>query len=103
MQRNEVVIGGQLLKRSAVRYTPAGVPVIDLLLGHRSIQFEADSQRKTRCEIEATAIGKLALSLCAAKLNQPLQLSGFLAQRSVSDRKLIVHVNKAEPLGGDKE
>ena len=102
MQRNEVVIDGRLLKRSAVRYTPAGTPVIELLLGHRSMQFEAGNERKARCEIDATAIGELALNLGAAKLNQPLQLSGFLAQRSVSDRKLILHLNKAEPIGRDK-
>ena len=45
MKRNEVVIDGRLLKRSALRYTPAGIPVVDLLLGHISNQIEAGGRR----------------------------------------------------------
>ena len=102
MRRNEVVLDGRLLKRSALRHTPAGIPVIDLVIGHNSIQFEAGSERKTRCEIEATAIGEMALTLGAARLNRWLRMSGFLAQRSVSSDKLALHVVKVELLGGDQ-
>ena len=102
MQRNEVVIDGRLLKRSALRHTPAGTPVIEISIGHSSIQIEAGSERKTRCEIEATAIGEMALRLAAVKLNQSLQVGGFIAQRSVSSSKLALHVVKMKAVGGDK-
>ena len=100
MKRNEVVIDGRLLKRGALRYTPAGTPVIDLLFGHRSLQIEAGSRREARCEIAAVAIGELALRLSAAKINQPLQISGFLAQNSIGNRRLVLHAVDAEPIDG---
>ena len=100
MKRNEVVIDGRLLKRRVLRYTPAGTPVIDLLLGHSSIQIEAGGRREARCEIEAVAIGDVAVELSAVKLNQPLQISGFLARHSVSNRKLVLHVVSVETIGG---
>ena len=101
MQRNEVVIDGRLLKRSALRYTPAGIPVIEVLIGHSSIQTEAGSQRKTQCRIEATAIGEMALRLSAARLSRPLQISGFLAQHSVGNSRPVLHAVRVEPLAGD--
>jgi primosomal replication protein N len=100
MQRNEVVIDGRLLKRGALRHTPAGTPVIDVLIGHSSIQVEAGIERKTRCEIAATAIGEMALRLGAVNFNQSVQISGFLGQRSVSNSKLALHVVKVDLIGG---
>jgi len=96
VKRNEVVIDGRLLKRSPLRYTPAGIPVVDLVLGHKSNQIEAGGQREARCEIEAVAVGDLALKLSVQKLNRPLQLSGFLAQHSVNNRKLVLHIQDME-------
>ena len=103
MKRNEVVIDGRLLKRSALRHTPAGIPAIDALVEHSSVQVEAGSQRKTRYEIKATAIGEMAVRIGAVKLNQPLQISGFLAQHSVGNGKLVLHVVKVEPVGGEQQ
>ena len=99
MKCNQVALDARLLKRSALRYTPAGIPAIDLLVGHRSTQLEAGVRREARCEVEAVAIGDLAVKLSAAKLNQPLQISGFLTQHSVKDRKLVLHVVNAEAIG----
>ncbi len=104
MKRNEVVIDGRLLKRSALRYTPAGIPAVDLLVGHSSIQREAGGEREARCEIEAVALGEMAVKLSAAKLNQSLQIGGFLTRHSVGNRKLVLHIVNAEPLvGSDQE
>jgi primosomal replication protein N len=97
---NQVVIDARLLKRGALRYTPAGTPAIDLLFGHQSIQLEAGVRREARCEVDAVAIGDLAVKLSTRKINQPLQISGFLTQHSIRDRKLVMHVVNAEPVGG---
>ena len=103
MKRNEVVIDGRLLKRGALRHTPAGVPAVDLVIGHQSIQMEAGGRREARCEMEAVAIGDVAVRLSREKLNQPLQISGFLAQHSVKDRRLVLHVVRAEAISGGTE
>lgn len=101
MKRNEVVIDGRVLKRNALRYTPAGTPVVDFRLGHRSMQGEAGGQREARCEIDAVAIGEMAVEVGAVKLNRPLRISGFLAQRSVNDRRLVLHVQSVQDIGGN--
>jgi primosomal replication protein N len=103
VRRNEVVIDGRLLKRSVLRYTPAGTPAVDLLIGHRSIQSEGGSRREARCEIEAVALGDIALKLSMAKLNRSLQVGGFLAQRSLGNRRLVLHVVSADAVAGDQE
>ena len=103
MKRNEVVIDGRLLKRSVLRYTPAGTPAVDLLIGHSSIQSEAGSRREARCEIEAIALGDMALKLGTAKLNRSLQVGGFLAQRSLGNRRLVLHVVSVDAIASDKE
>ena len=103
MKRNEVVIDGRLLKRSVLRYTPAGTPAVDLLIGHRSIQNEAGSRREARCEIEAVALGDMALKLGTVKLNRSLQVCGFLAQRSLGNRRLVLHVVSIDAIAADQE
>ncbi|MCE9639859.1 MAG: primosomal replication protein N [Betaproteobacteria bacterium] len=95
MKRNQVVIDGRLLKRATLRHTPAGIPVIDLVIEHKSMQTEAGGQREARCEVEAVAIGELAVRLSTQKTNQPLRIKGFLTQHSVKDRRLVLHVTDA--------
>ena len=103
MKRNQVVIDGRLLKRATLRHTPAGIPVIDLVIGHQSIQVEAGGQREAKCEVEAVAIGELAVQLSTHKLSQPLRINGFLTQHSVKDRRLVLHVVSTEMIGNGTE
>ena len=103
MKRNEVVIDGRLLKRGALRHTPAGIPALNLLIGHRSMQAEAGGQREVRCEVEAVVIGELAEKLGKLKLNQPLRIGGFLTRRSASDGRLVLQVVKAKEIGSGTE
>jgi primosomal replication protein N len=101
--RNEAVIDGRLLKRSALRYTPAGIPVVDFVLAHGSVQNEAGARRKVQCDVDAVAIGELAVKIGGMKVNQPLQVTGFLARNSVGNSKLTLHATRLEPAGGGTE
>ena len=96
MSRNDVVIEARLLKRSALRHTPAGTPAINMVLGHRSRQTEAGGEREVRCDIEAVALGETALTIQSLRVNRMLRAQGFLAQRAVGDRKLLLHVTDAQ-------
>jgi primosomal replication protein N len=97
--RNEAVIDGRLLKRSTLRVTPAGIPVLDFVIAHSSEQSEAGSRRKVQCDVDAVAIGELAVKIEAVKLNQPLQVTGFLARNSVGNNKLTLHANRLQSHG----
>ena len=96
--RNETVIGGRLLKRGAVRYTPAGIPVVDFVIAHSSVQSEAGARRKVQCDVDAVAVGAMAVVLGETKLNQALQVTGFLARNSIGNRKLTLRAVRVEPV-----
>jgi primosomal replication protein N len=103
VKRNEVAIDGRVVKRGALRHTPAGIPAISLVIGHQSVQVEAGGRREVWCEVEAVAIGELAVKLDKQNSNQPLQFRGFLTRRSVKDRRLVLHVTGTATVGNGTE
>jgi len=44
-----------------VRYTPAGMPALNLILKHSSEQIEANLKRTINCELSAKIMGNDAL------------------------------------------
>ncbi len=101
--RNRVELGGVLLERKALRFTPAGVPVTECLIGHQSEQLEAGSNRRVECEVQAIALGETAQWLQAANPGARLQLSGFLAARSRHSRQPRLHVTQIEFVEGNQD
>ena len=81
-----------LLERTDVRYTPAGIPVVEAQFEHRSETMEAGMQRRLAFDFAAIAIGQTAEALAGVELGSELGLSGFLAPRSRRSTRLLVHV-----------
>jgi primosomal replication protein N len=100
---NRVELGGVLLERKALRFTPAGVPVTECLIGHQSEQIEAGGNRRVECEVPVIALGETAHWLQAANPGARLQLSGFLAARSRHSRQPRLHVTKIEFVEGNQD
>lgn len=98
--QNHTVLTGQLLELNTLRYTPAGVPVIDFRIAHSSRQYEANTERAVDCEIPAVALGPSAQLMTGAKPGDTVRLTGFLAAKSLKSRSLVLHVNKIEFLEG---
>jgi len=101
--RNVAALGGRLLKRGALRYSPAGIPIIDFVIAHSSVQIEAGGRRKVQCDVEAVAVGSLADTIEQVKINQSLQVKGFLARDSMGNTRLKLHATGIELNGGDTE
>lgn len=97
---NEVRIAGELIERAALRYTPAGVPVVNFTLRHASRQTEAAAPRLVECEIQAVALGQQSEFIAAAPLGTGLEVSGFLAAKSLRNRQPVLHVTHIEFLEG---
>jgi primosomal replication protein N len=91
---NAVQLSGRLLTREALRYTPAGIPVLSLTFVHESEQVEARLPRRVGLEIDAVAVGDVALKLSQVELGGALRLQGFLANRSKRSRYAVLHVNE---------
>ena len=56
---NRLVLQAQLLERAALRYTPAGLPALDLVLKHESEVSEDFHPRKVSLEMRSVAIGEV--------------------------------------------
>ena len=91
---NAVRLSGRLLTREALRYTPAGVPVLTFTLVHESQQIEARAPRQVSLEIDAVAIGGVALELNKVEQGGAVRVRGFMANRSKRSRRAMLHVNE---------
>jgi primosomal replication protein N len=90
---NSCVIEGELLELDDLRYTPAGLPRIGLKIRHASSQQEAGTPRQLQCDIPAVALGDAALQASKLKLGQMVKVAGFLAQRSLRNTQLVLHID----------
>jgi primosomal replication protein N len=96
---NELVFTGQLLKAAEVRTTPAGIPISQFVLAHRSRRNEAGQVRKVECSIRVVASGQ---PLTAAIADQPpgtwLKVTGFLSRAGyrAPDTRIELHALKIE-------
>ena len=75
-----------------VRYSPAGVPVLECLLDHRSTQQEADLPRLVEFEIRALALGDIVTRLAGVAPGTELAVEGFLAPSRKGSKTLLLHI-----------
>ncbi len=77
-EANHLVLVARIAALSALRYTPAGLPALDLELVHESQQVDADVPRTVRLTIKAVAFGALTQRLMAMDSDQPVRFNVFL-------------------------
>jgi primosomal replication protein N len=74
-----------------MRYTPAGLPALDLALRHESEVSQDGQPRKVSLDIRARAIGEITHRVATLELGSQHGFSGFLgAQRN--GRGIVFHV-----------
>jgi len=93
---NRLGLTAALVEREAIRYTPAGVPIVGLKLSHQSVQREAGADRTVELEISAIAADRLALRMDRVALGTELKLEGFLAPRRRNVKALVLHITAFE-------
>jgi len=94
--QNRVELTGVVSALDALRYTPAGIPIVELSLTHESPQVEAGKPRDLICEVMAMAAGQVALRLVQAQLGARIKVTGFLAHKGKSKVQLVLHINEFE-------
>ena len=92
---NRLVRSAKLVERGATRYTPAGLPALDLKLEHESTVSEDGQPRKVSMEIKALGIGAITRPVAALALGTPAQFAGFLAT-SRNGKGLVFHVTELD-------
>ena len=90
---NRLVLSGSISERGALRYTPAGLPALDLQLAHESEVTHEGQARKVVLQIKALVIGPLVGSLAAMPLGQQAGFAGFLAPAR-NGRGTLFHITE---------
>ena len=88
---NRLVIQASLAERGALRYTPAGLPALDLQLQHESEVSHEGQVRKVALELRALVIGSLVSKVALLPMGSPLSATGFLAPAR-NGRGILFHI-----------
>jgi len=88
---NHVALTACIGEAKPLRYTPAGLPALDLRLEHESQQQEAGTRREVRAAVKAVAFGALAERLARQALGSRWKFQGFLASPR-NGKGLVLHI-----------
>ena len=89
-----MTLDARLQSRDNLRFTPAGIPVLDFALAHESTQMEAGSERRVACELAGVALGPVARALATLAPGANVRCRGFLARRYRTGISVALHVNE---------
>ena len=93
---NKVVLTARIAEAKALRYTPAGLPALDLGLEHESEVLEAGQRRQVRAVLRAVVIGSGAESLVRQPIGAQWAFTGFLATPR-NGKHPVLHIQTFEP------
>ena len=74
-----------------MRYTPAGLPAIDMRLEHGSDVQEAGQARQVKANLKAVAIGSVAERLVQQPLGLEFKFTGFISSPRNS-KQIVFHI-----------
>jgi len=92
---NRLVLTAQLLERGALRYTPAGLPALDLSLKHESQVTQDGQARQVFFEIKARAIGAITQQVAGLEMGSTHGFAGFLGSQR-NGRGVVFHVTELD-------
>jgi primosomal replication protein N len=76
---NQLTLTASIAEISAQRYTPAGIPAVDILLSHEGESVEAGQLRKVKVSVKALAVGATAEVVVKQAIGSSHTFTGFLA------------------------
>jgi len=76
---NSLVLSAVIAEVEPMRYTPAGIPALNLSLEHESQIQEFGNARAVKITLKAVAFGALAERLAKQAIGSVFQFSGFLS------------------------
>lgn len=93
---NQFSLQARILEMGALRHTPAGLPVLDLILTHESEVIEAGLPRRVEMTIPAKAVGQWGQKLASLPLGAEMRVRGFLAPTRKNSSRLVLHIQQAD-------
>ncbi|MBX9295790.1 primosomal replication protein N [Chromobacterium piscinae] len=98
--QNRLVLTVTVEREDALRYTPAGLPVVEMWLKHQSRQTAGGFERDVACDIQAVWIGDDARKYSGKLAGQVINVTGFLGQRSLRNPRLVLNIEYVEFVKG---
>ena len=92
---NRLVMTAQVVGIAALRYTPAGLPVLDLSLKHESTLAQEGQPRWVNVEIKARAVGEITQRIGRLELGTRHAFAGFLGSQR-NGRGIVFHVTELD-------
>ena len=89
------MLTARLQERAALRYTPAGLPALDLSLKHESQVTQDGQARQVFFEIRARALGDITQQVAQLELGSTHGFAGFLASAR-NGRGIVFHVTEID-------
>ena len=90
-QVNLVRLSAVVVQVQSLRYTPAGIPAINIVLEHESQQVELDTPRLVKLQLRAVAFGVQAEILARQGLDSVCEFHGFLANAR-NGKGVVFHI-----------
>lgn len=95
---NRLEVHGLISELSPLRYTPAGVPVLEFVLLHESEVTEASQPRRITFSLTVVAMGDLAQMAGTMSLGSKVRLQGFLAPVRKDSQKYRLHAQHIQQI-----
>jgi len=95
---NRTVITGKVVEREAIRYTPAGLPVLQFQLSHNETVIEAGLERQVAFEMNVVLLGDLANMHQHLPINAEFEIEGFIAPTRKNAARLTLHAQHIRPI-----
>ena len=92
---NRLVLTAAVVERGALRYTPAGLPALDLSLRHESQVTQNGMPRQVSMEIKARAVGDITKAAHVLALGTPATFAGFLGATR-NGKGIVFHVTELD-------
>ena len=93
---NQVRLSVTLSEKKAKRFTPGGLPVLEVAVSYSGEVQEAGGGRHIQLTAKAKAVGQVAERIDAIPLGTELCALGFLAPARLNSRQLIFHITDFE-------
>jgi primosomal replication protein N len=88
---NQLALSAVVVQVQSLRYTPAGIPALNLVLEHESQVTELDTTRLVKLQLRAVAFGAMAETLSRQGLVSDCSFQGFLAN-SRNGKGVVFHI-----------
>ena len=92
---NRLVLTAQLVEKTALRYTPAGLPAFDFSLRHESQVMQNGTPRQVSMDIKARAVGDITGALNGLELGSTRDFAGFLGSQR-NGKGVVFHVTEMD-------